>query len=405
MNISVAEHTSIGGKHENQDCIASNVSIGGNKLFIVCDGVGGSNAGKKASEIGVLATIDYCRQNHHRLSGSALIRRAIEYANSSIYSLSRKNRDYKGMATTISLLLINAQGEAILAHVGDSRIYRFSRKENTYITKDHSVVQNMVDSGEISKRKAEKSPLRNQITRALGTKEIVDVDVVQYKANPGDVFLLSSDGFHDELSLKTLRKKLLKSKNIQRTLKGLAKKANSNGAKNKNGRHDNLSAIAISIDGDHTKIKLYKIFLASIIGILLGAVVLMTLNNFWPQQDDLTEYNLNDRTKSNLVDIIHSICEAYTTKPISEARPISESYKEVSEFIAIRNLLCSNPLNWDVPNDDNRVLINEKYKDHDCKCDPRDECLKKDPKDIEAKLKIIQGEISGKLNLNNHSPN
>ena len=123
---------------------------------------------------------------------------SIRLANRIIFDSAKDRREYTGMGTTVVAVL--AQDDRfVLAHVGDSRIYRIRRDHIVQISRDHSFVQEQVDSGMMSAAEAHQSQYRHMITRALGLKESVDVDLTEEPARPGDVLLLCSDGLSDLL--------------------------------------------------------------------------------------------------------------------------------------------------------------------------------------------------------------
>lgn len=165
-------------------------------LFVVCDGMGGHVGGAVASKIAVDSILDYLKRQKYDDVPAAL-KVALEYANIQILGRAKENPDLSGMGTTACVLLIEDE-KAWIAHVGDSRIYLYSSSSAALhrITKDHSFVQGLVDSGQLDDRDAENHPRKNVILKALGLRPDVVVDV---EANPvlpakGDVFLICSDG-------------------------------------------------------------------------------------------------------------------------------------------------------------------------------------------------------------------
>ena len=166
------------------------------ELFVVCDGMGGHVGGATASHIGVRSIIEYISQ-HPSDDKPALINEALLFANMQIMGAAAQEPSLKGMGTTACVVLIN--GEDIwLGHVGDSRIYLYSENEHYLyrISKDHSLVQSLVDNGDLDDREAEHHPQKNIILRALGTREdlMTDVETTPVKAQAGDIFLICSDG-------------------------------------------------------------------------------------------------------------------------------------------------------------------------------------------------------------------
>lgn len=165
-------------------------------LFVVCDGMGGHVGGATASHIGVDSIIEYISQ-HPLEDKRVLLHNALQFANMQILGAAAQDPSLKGMGTTACIVLV--ENEKIwIAHVGDSRIYLYSDREKYLyrITKDHSLVQSLVDKGELDDRDAEHHPQKNIILRALGTRQdlMPDVEQMPVRAQIGDTFLICSDG-------------------------------------------------------------------------------------------------------------------------------------------------------------------------------------------------------------------
>lgn len=165
-------------------------------LFVVCDGMGGHVGGAVASKIAVDSILEYF--SRFKYSDIPLaINKALEYANIQILGKAKENPELSGMGTTACVLLVE-DDKVWIAHVGDSRIYLYSRSNATLhrITKDHSFVQGLVDSGQLDDREAENHPRKNVILKALGLRSDLVIDVPQKPVIPAkdDVFLICSDG-------------------------------------------------------------------------------------------------------------------------------------------------------------------------------------------------------------------
>jgi PPM family protein phosphatase len=162
-------------------------------IAIVADGVGGNLGGKKASE----TAVEVIREHYMKASADVIsaLSQAIEIANSSIYTLSGKNEQFRGMATTCTALVLEDE-KGFVGHVGDSRAYLFRNGDFTQITNDHTLVEAFVREGLITREQARNHPQRNIILRALGSKDTVDVETHIVDLLPGDMILLCSDGLH-----------------------------------------------------------------------------------------------------------------------------------------------------------------------------------------------------------------
>lgn len=188
----------------NQDCFYIN-HVGENAIAIVCDGMGGAAAGGLASETALHTIADFINletlgeNTPKQLADLATF--AVVKANEEVYNRSLSDESLRGMGTTCSLMLF-AGGVCHFANVGDSRIYVVNpaQKSVTQLSHDHSMVQMMVDRGEITAEEARVHPKRNYITRAVGVKEFVEVDVFTYKPENDDIVLICSDGFYGDIN-------------------------------------------------------------------------------------------------------------------------------------------------------------------------------------------------------------
>jgi PPM family protein phosphatase len=190
-------------------------------LFVVADGMGGAQAGEVASEISVQSFDDELPNGSR---AEALVH-VIEQANKRIHERARSDESLRGMGTTTTAAYVD-DDEVIIAHVGDSRAYLLRSGELIRLTKDHSLVGELVARGKLTEEQAEQHPQRSVITRALGPEASVQVDIDIFPAKAGDLFLLCSDGltsmvhepelrplFEESDSLETLGKRLIDAAN------------------------------------------------------------------------------------------------------------------------------------------------------------------------------------------------
>ncbi|MDR2026479.1 MAG: Stp1/IreP family PP2C-type Ser/Thr phosphatase [Prevotellaceae bacterium] len=183
-------------------------------LFVVCDGMGGHVGGARASAIAVNSIVKFLSKEHYAAVGQAL-EDALNFANRQILSVASEYPELKGMGTTACILLLR-DDRAYFAHIGDSRIYLYcSRQQKLHrLTKDHSVVQGLVDQGVISEAEAENHPNKNRILKTLGIKKDIQPDICTMPVLPAkdDVFLICSDGLsgmvNDELLQHILEQKV-----------------------------------------------------------------------------------------------------------------------------------------------------------------------------------------------------
>ena len=167
------------------------------RLYVVADGMGGHNAGEVASKIAVDTVKAYVRDNYEN-EGSSVLENAVSFANSKIYESATSGSEYRGMGTTLVAALIS-NGEIIIANVGDSSCFGIKDSTIVKITKDHSLVQELIDSGTITEEEGRNHPKKNVITRALGTNNIVKIDIFKYDLSSYDKYLLCTDGLSNEV--------------------------------------------------------------------------------------------------------------------------------------------------------------------------------------------------------------
>jgi PPM family protein phosphatase len=197
VSYSAAALSDLGRKRtSNEDAYGYSVERG---VYVVCDGMGGAAAGEVASSLAVDELMRLLTGGPQTDSPVAKAERAIAAANQAIFSRARRNHKLSGMGTTM-VLLVTEERRAWFLNVGDSRGYRLRGHKLEQITVDHSHVEEQVRIGRMSRADAERSPLRNVITRALGTQNEVTPDVFEIETQPGDLFLLCSDGLTRELS-------------------------------------------------------------------------------------------------------------------------------------------------------------------------------------------------------------
>lgn len=179
----------------NEDAFGYSTEHG---VYLVCDGMGGAAAGEIASS---LAVDEFMRLVTSRTADAPLqdvIDQAILTANETIYSRSQSNPKLSGMGTTLVALVVEERRVRVI-NIGDSRCYRLRGGHLEQISQDHSLVDEQVRLGRMTPSEALRSPLRNVITRALGTQNRVTPDTFELEAEPGDLFLLCSDGLTREL--------------------------------------------------------------------------------------------------------------------------------------------------------------------------------------------------------------
>lgn len=238
-----------GGRPENQDyCAYAETAYG--FLSIVCDGMGGGPGGATASRLAVQAILETFVEPGQDLSAEFCVSSALRRANRAVFEEAQRRPELAGMGTTATVLLLRPD-EALLLHVGDSRIYQFRRGRKRYRTFDHSMVFQLVKEKVITEEQARLSAQSNVITKALGIKPDLDLDPpVHLSYRKGDRFLLCTDGVCGAMPEPELQSLVASGKRPLRTaLDMLFTRVNSIGVE-KGGHHDNFTAILVEADRD-----------------------------------------------------------------------------------------------------------------------------------------------------------
>jgi serine/threonine protein phosphatase PrpC len=219
----------------NEDAFGYSVEHG---VFLVCDGMGGAAAGEIASSLAVDEVMRILTVRSANEPVDSVIHQAVATANEAIYSRSENNPRLNGMGTTLVSVVVD-EGRVRIVNIGDSRCYRLRGKHLEQISEDHSLVDEQVRLGRMTAAEALRSPLRNVITRALGTQSKVTPDLFDLEVKPGDIFLLCSDGLTRELSDGKIEELLCAGGDLQQMCASLVEAANSAGG------GDNITSLLV----------------------------------------------------------------------------------------------------------------------------------------------------------------
>ena len=234
-------------RENNEDYIYVSNVIDDLKLFIVADGMGGANAGEVASKDALESVEGYIKSEfpkiqHEKENIEELIRKSIVRANKYVFEKSKTMPEYKGMGTTIVVVLIY-KGKVYIGHVGDSRVYRFRKHVIRQLTKDHSYVQELVKEGTITREEAKNHPQKNILLKVIGCEKNVDPDVISKGFIKDDIILICTDGLTNMLDEKDIYETIMKHKTyLKDACKALIDNANLLGG------YDNISVVLISND-------------------------------------------------------------------------------------------------------------------------------------------------------------
>ena len=216
-------------------------------IFALADGMGGHKKGEVASKIAVESIIDFLKENILQECGIKMdylddvIKQGYNYANKKIYEKSLADISCEGMGTTLVVAVVY-KDEVIIANVGDSRCYLLHNDKLKKITKDHSVVEELLSANLITEEEARCHPRRNQITRAMGVEEIIIVDIFREKIEKNDILLLATDGLTGCVEDQSIKEIIKQDKDIKILCDDLINKANENSGR------DNISVILSKID-------------------------------------------------------------------------------------------------------------------------------------------------------------
>lgn len=217
------------------------------RFFIVADGMGGQNAGEKASAIAVEVIPRELRQLLDFSGGPKAVTveaidRAVEQANSEIMALSEVDPSVRNMGTTV-VLLVRAGNNFYIGGVGDSRVYQLRKSKMEQLTKDHSLTQALLEAGTINEEEAKTHRYRNVLYRYLGTKDGASgTEAVEVRPTAGDRYFLCSDGITDGIDDDTIQKLLSASDDPQQVAESLVKAAQEGGSR------DNITGVVVMVD-------------------------------------------------------------------------------------------------------------------------------------------------------------
>ena len=208
-------------------------------LFVVADGMGGAQAGEVASK----AAAESFAAELPDAPPERVLEETIEGANRTIHELARKDPSLAGMGTTITAAIVDLDSEEVaIGHVGDSRAYRLRAGRFEQLTRDHSLVEEMRRKGQLTDAQAEDHPQRSIITRALGPEPEVQVDLQTVPAQPGDVFLICSDGLTTMLDDEKIARVLSRATSLQSAVRALVDEANRAGGR------DNITVVSFRLE-------------------------------------------------------------------------------------------------------------------------------------------------------------
>lgn len=336
----------VGGRAENQDSYGWRETSHG-YLVTVCDGMGGGPGGKVASSIAVQEILSAISEATKEEEISNIIIKAVRRANMAIIEASNETPSLKGMGSTATVLLISEQA-AYIAHVGDSRVYHVRRGHKLFRTFDHSMVFDMVSQGIITEEQARLSADSNIITRALGIKPDVEVDIQELAYEQGDRFMLCSDGIHGMMPEPNLLKMISDKRAKLGVITDDVATFVDNLGRSTGGGHDNLT-LAIIETRTNSKLKSKmskqtKVTLAGLTGLIVisfifnivqcsstpKADILSSADSIVVLKDSLKHQNdtiLTLRKAMGQIEQLANQISGSTIAPVDEIKEITNKYK------------------------------------------------------------------------------
>jgi serine/threonine protein phosphatase PrpC len=225
--------------------------LNGFTLAIVADGMGGHQAGDIASQIAIDTIREELRSIHSGLTVEAYedaIERAVLRANEEVYDLASNNEQYHGMGTTVVAALVS-EDVIIIAHIGDSRAYKLDGSTIVQLTEDHSLVNELVKTGQITAEEADNHPRRNVVTRALGTEQHVEVDIGHYTWSRNEQLLLCTDGLSSSVHLDRIKEIISTDESVEWKVNRLVESALESGG------DDNITVVLLANEPANKEIK------------------------------------------------------------------------------------------------------------------------------------------------------
>lgn len=308
----VAIKSNIGGRGQNQD-YAESLPTRFGLLTVVCDGMGGANGGEVASSMTTDIVFKEIAINNITNPAEALAS-AIQVANENVYRESQTEEHLSGMGTTITAVLLTSP-KAILAHVGDSRVYHVRSGKVIHRTWDHSKVFEWVKEGRMTEEEAKSHPDSNMITRAIGIAETVEIEITERDYKDGDRFILTTDGITDQIYDEELIKLATQNKSLQTLADSVVNHVNEKAFSGEDkGGHDNLTIAIVDIaevtvaKAAINKRSKYSLVPYLVILGLIGAIVLNELFRVSAKNDKIELLTTN---KKKTLDSLHREHEDY----------------------------------------------------------------------------------------------
>ena len=237
----------------NEDGAAVFTLPGGILLAVIADGMGGHRGGDFASATAIkVIGEEFMKlndtENKEEMNWSEWLKETIYYVNRLLFNHATENEEFKGMGTTLDTVLIYGRS-CLISHIGDSRIYSIDEEEISQVTPDHSYVNVLIDSGEITEEEAATHPRRNWIMKALGSERTIDPDFLPFELKEKGYLLICTDGLSNKVDARSMQSIILSATTLREKTKALVDLAN------KLGGEDNISVILLELSGQEVSLQ------------------------------------------------------------------------------------------------------------------------------------------------------
>lgn len=338
-----------GGHTDNQDN-AGFVDTPLGLLVVVCDGMGGGPGGRTASLMAVDTILNVLSETAEHTPREDALTFAIEKANDIIYSKAKETPELRGMGTTVAAVLINEKS-AVIAHAGDTRVYQLRKGSIVFRSSDHSYVADLVRQKKISEEEARNHPQSNIVTRALGIKPSVEIELDETPFLRGDRFLVCTDGIWGMLPQCDLVKKISQAKGIGELTSSLTEEIDCIGQAN-GGNHDNLTLAVFDTSFDSAvknNKKKKPIWIIIIIAVLVAFACISIAKFFNGEKNDKQEATIG--TSTTTLD---------NDKPlIPETKPDGLDSNDINQVAILPKSSMENPEN---PFQDSTIINGQKQE-------------------------------------------
>lgn len=240
-------YTCVGGRTEDQDCLAYD-DYNGRQVFVVCDGMGGHAGGCVASKTAAGTLMESLRRQAEIIPTKEAMITAVTDANTAVYEKAQEEPSLRGMGTTLTMLVIDGDA-AYVTHIGDSRIYQLREGHKIFRTFDNSMVFEQVANGKMTEEEARVHPRSNILSRAVGVLSEVEVEVTKLEYRTNDRFVLCCDGVWNTQPEEDIIKMFTEHEDLKTTIlstRALVEKI----GKDNGGHHDNHTMLAVDMKND-----------------------------------------------------------------------------------------------------------------------------------------------------------